>query len=92
MDNIATNKQYPKLSKSTSGYVELEPFKNADLNTGYFCNNCIYFIKDNHCAIVQDSGPDVNGKESGIIAPYGSCDLWYPNEEVESGGATKKSI
>ena len=40
-----------------------------------------YFIKDNHCAIVEDSGPDVNGKESGIIAPYGLCTLWNPNEE-----------
>lgn len=82
MDNIATDKQYPKLSKCTSGYVEEESFKNADLQTGYFCNNCAYFIRDNHCAIVQDGGPDVNGKESKIIAPYGSCDLWYSNKEV----------
>ncbi|HEX2305125.1 MAG TPA: hypothetical protein VHH33_02450 [Nitrososphaeraceae archaeon] len=78
MSNIPTDKQYPKLPKTTSGYVEHEPFKNAKLDAGYFCNNCTYFIKDNHCAIVQDSGSDVNGEESGIIAPYGSCDLWYP--------------
>ncbi|MGA8105306.1 MAG: hypothetical protein WB815_01535 [Nitrososphaeraceae archaeon] len=80
MGNIDTNKPYPKLSKCTSGYVEEESFKNATLNAGYFCHNCTYFIKDNSCAIVQDSGPDVNGNESGIIAPYGSCDLWYPNK------------
>jgi hypothetical protein len=81
MENIATDKQYPKLSKASSGYLEIEQFKNADLHTGYFCYNCIYFIKDNHCAIVEDTGPDVNGKESVIIAPYGVCTLWAPNEE-----------
>jgi hypothetical protein len=81
LENIPTDKQYPKLSKSTSGYIEIELFKNADLHTGYFCYNCTYFIKDNHCAIVQDEGPDVDGEESGTIAPYGVCTLWYPNEE-----------
>jgi hypothetical protein len=80
-ENITTDKQYPKLSKATSGYLEIEHFKNADLHTGYFCYNCTYFIKDNHCAIVQDSGPDVNGEESGTIAPYAVCTLWYPNEQ-----------
>jgi hypothetical protein len=80
-ENITTDKQYPKLSKATSGYLEIEQFKNADLHTGYFCYNCTYFIKDNHCAIVQDSGPDVNGEESGTIAPYAVCTLWYPNEQ-----------
>jgi hypothetical protein len=92
MDNIDTNMPYPKISKCTSGYVEEESFNNPNLGTGYFCNNCTYFINDKQCAIVKDSGPDVNGKESGIIAPYGSCDLWVPNKEVESDGATKKSI
>ena len=81
MENIPTDKQYPKLSKSTSGYIKIESFKNADIHTGYFCYNCTYFIKDNHCAIVQDGGPDVNGEESGTIAPYGVCTLWYPNEQ-----------
>ena len=80
-NTIPHDKQYPKLSKATSGYVEVEHFKNADLHTGYFCYNCTYFIKGNHCAIVEDSGPDVNEKESGIIAPYGICTLWDPNEE-----------
>jgi hypothetical protein len=79
--NIPTDKQYPKLSKATAGYTEIEHFKNADLHTGYFCYNCIYFIKANHCAIVKDDGPDVNAKESGIISQYGICTLWYPNEQ-----------
>ena len=26
-------------------------------------------------------GPDVNDKESGIIATYGICTLWYPDED-----------
>ena len=78
---IATDKQYPKLSKAASGYLEIDHFKNADLHTGYFCYKCTYFIKDNHCAIVEDTGPDVNGRESGIIAPHGLCTLWDPNEE-----------
>lgn len=30
MENIATDKQYPKLSKASSGYLEIEHFKNAD--------------------------------------------------------------
>jgi hypothetical protein len=81
-NTIPTDKPYPKLSKATAGYVENEYFKNADLNAGYFCNNCLYFIKESHCAIVKDSGPDVDEKESGIISPYGVCTLWFPNTEA----------
>ena len=77
---IATDKQYPKLSKAASGYLEIDFFKNADLHTGYFCYNCTYFVKDQHCAIVEDHGPDVNAQESGVIAPHGLCTLWDPNE------------
>ena len=85
-NNIPTDKQYPKLSKAASGYLEIEHFKNADLHIGYFCYNCTYFIKgnnnnNNHCAIVEGNGPDVYGRESGVIAPYGVCTLWDPNEE-----------
>jgi hypothetical protein len=80
-NQIPTDKQYPKLSKATSGYLEIDYFKNADLHSGYFCYNCTYFIKEgNHCAIVEDSGPDVREQESGIIAPFGICTLWDPNE------------
>lgn len=79
---IPTEKWYPKLSKATSGYFETDVFRNADLHTGYFCYNCIYFIKnDNHCAIVKDSGPDVDGKVSGTIAPHGVCTLWNPDAQ-----------
>ena len=77
---IPKDNDYPKLSKATSGYVENPYFKNADLNKGYFCNDCLYFINGNDCAIVKKDGPDVDGKESGIIAPYGICTLWYPDE------------
>lgn len=79
---IPTNKQFPKLSKATSGYLEIEMFRNSDLKTGYFCDNCMYYLSDNRCAVVENTGPDVRGEESGRIAPYGVCTLWNPNEEV----------
>lgn len=79
-NNIATDRHYPKLSKAASGYLEIELFKNVDMHTGYFCYNCVYFIKENHCALVQNGGADINGKVSGMIAPYGVCSLWVPNE------------
>jgi hypothetical protein len=41
---IATDRQYHKLSKAVSGYLEIDHFKNADLHTGYFCYNCIYWM------------------------------------------------
>ena len=78
---IPTDRQYPKLSKAASGYLEVELFKNADLHAGYFCYNCTYFIKDHHCAIVEDTGLDVNAEESGVIEPHGLCTLWGPNEK-----------
>jgi hypothetical protein len=70
-----------KLSKVTVRYMEMEEFKDSDHHTGYFCYNCIYFIKPNHCAIVTDEGSDVYGKISGEIARYGICALWEPNKE-----------
>ncbi|MFL6394238.1 MAG: hypothetical protein ACJ708_06220 [Nitrososphaeraceae archaeon] len=70
-----------KLAKVTARYVEMEEFKDSDHHTGYFCYNCIYFMKPNHCAIVTDEGPDVYDKSSGEIAPYGICALWEPNKE-----------
>ncbi len=79
-ENIDIKKPYPKISKATSGYLQIDLFRNSDLHTGYFCYDCLYYIKDNKCAIVQNLGPDVQGNESGIIAPHGICTLWYPNE------------
>ncbi len=70
-----------KLTKACSGYMEFINFKNSDTHTGYFCYNCIYFIKPNHCAIVTDEGQDINGNVSNEIAPHGICSVWTPNEK-----------
>ena len=77
---IPKDKDYPRLSKATSGYVENQYFEKSDLSRGYFCYDCLYFINGNDCAIVRKDGPDVNGEESGTIAPHGVCTLWMPNE------------
>jgi hypothetical protein len=78
-----------KLSKATSGYLEIEHFKNADLHTGYFCYNCAYLSKI-ITAIVEDSGPDVNGKESEVIAPYGLCTCIIIYRRINLGYALSK--
>jgi hypothetical protein len=70
-----------KLAKTTARYIEMEEFKDSDHHTGYFCYNCIYFMKPNHCAIVTDEGPDAYGTSSGEIAPHGICAIWEPNKE-----------
>jgi hypothetical protein len=70
-----------KLAKVTARYMEMEQFKDSDHHTGYFCYNCIYFMKPNHCALVTEEGPDVYDKTSGEIAPHGICALWEPNEK-----------
>lgn len=69
-----------KLTKACSGYMELNNFKDSDTHRGYFCYNCVYFLKPNHCAIVTDEGQDVHGKISNEIASYGICSLWTPNK------------
>jgi hypothetical protein len=79
-----------KLAKVTVRYIEMEQFKDSDHHTGYFCYNCIYFMKPNHCAIVTDEGADVYDKTSGEIAPHGICALWEPNEnEIHSSSQGK---
>lgn len=45
-----------------------------------FCKAITDFVKGNHCAIVEDGGPDIRELESGTIAPHGVCTLWHPNE------------
>ena len=78
-----------KLAKATTRYMEMEEFKDSDRHAGYFCYNCMYFIKPNHCAIVTDEGQDAYGMTSGQIAPYGICALWEPNkEEIRSSSST----
>lgn len=69
-----------KLTKVSSRYWEISAFKDSDTHKGYFCYNCIYYMKPNHCAIVTDEGQDVEGNVSNVIAPYGVCSLWTPNE------------
>ena len=73
--------QLNKLTKVSSGYMALKNFKNSDMHRGYFCYNCIYFMKPNHCAIVTDEGQDLYGKTSNEISAYGICSLWTPNEK-----------
>lgn len=73
--------EHNKLTKVTSGYMEVEEFKDSDTHKGYFCYNCEYFIKPNHCMIVTDEGQDLTGKVSGSILPYAVCSIWTPNEK-----------
>jgi hypothetical protein len=73
--------EHNKLTKVTSGYFEIDKFKDADTHTGYFCYNCEYFIKPEHCMIVTDEGQDLDGNISGKILPYAGCNLWTPNEK-----------
>ena len=80
-----------KLAKVTARYMEMEQFKHSDHHTGYFCYNCIYFMKPNHCAIVTDEGPDVYDKTSGEIASHGICALWEPNENEIHASSIKSS-
>jgi hypothetical protein len=70
-----------KLKKKTVRYTELQQFKESDHHKGYFCYNCIYFMKPSSCAIVSSQGLDFNGNSSGIIAPHGICSIWEPNEK-----------
>ncbi len=70
-----------KLPKVAARYIEIEQFSSLDTNRGYFCYNCVYFMKPHHCYIVTDEGLDIRGNSSGIIAPHGLCSLWMPNEK-----------
>src|SRR3954451_9807658 len=74
-----------KLPKIAARYIELEQFKDLDHHKGYFCYNCVYFVKPHHCAIVTDEGMDIMGRSSEIIAPHGLCSMWIPNEKEIHG-------
>src|SRR5918992_3532621 len=79
-----------KLPKVAARYIELEQFKDSDHHKGYFCYNCLYFVKPYHCAVVTDEGMDILGRSSGVIAPHGLCSLWMPNEkEIHGSGAAR---
>ena len=73
--------EHNKLTKVTSGYKEIDEFKDSDTHTSYFCYNCEYFIKPEHCMIVTDEGQDLDGNISGKILPYAGCNLWTPNNK-----------
>ena len=80
VDNLT---KFKKRSKLQASYIEYDKFADSNLHEGYFCYNCIYWMSTSggKCMLVEDKGPDVNGRESGIIAPHGLCTLWDPNEE-----------
>ena len=83
--------QQKKLTKVSARYIELEQFKDSDHHKGYFCYNCLYFVKPYHCALVTDEGMDILGRSSGVIAPHGLCSLWMPNEkEIHGSGAAAR--
>jgi hypothetical protein len=69
-----------KLAKVNARYLDMEQFRDSDLEVGYFSYNCIYFMKPNHCAIVADDGADAFGKTSNEIAPYHTAFVRYGNQ------------
>jgi hypothetical protein len=71
-DNISKFKKFNKLKAS---YIEYDRFSDSNLHEGYFCYNCIYWINTSggKCMLVEHEGPDVLGKVSDVIAPYGCC-------------------
>ncbi len=75
MDNMT---KFQKQSKLKAGYIERDEFKNSNLQKGFFCYNCIYWIDmtGGKCMIVDDKGPDLFGKGSDVIAPHGCCSVY----------------
>ena len=69
VDNLSKFKKFSKLKAS---YVEYDKFNDSNLHEGYFC---FYWISASggKCMLVEDSGPDVLGKVSDVIAPHGCC-------------------
>jgi hypothetical protein len=63
--------KFQKFSKLKASYIEYDKFADSNLHEGYFCYNCIYWINASggKCMLVEDSGPDVLGKVSDVIAP-----------------------
>ena len=72
VDNVS---KFQKLSKLKAGYFERDEFKNSNLQKGFFCYNCIYWIDitGGKCMVVDNKGPDLFGNVSDVIAPYGCC-------------------
>lgn len=82
-DVVGNITKFQKQSKLQSAYLERDEFKTANLDSGYFCYNCIYWVDSmgGRCMIVSDEGPDVFGKVSGVIAPHGCCNGYQPNND-----------
>lgn len=69
-----------RLAKVNARYLDMEQFRDSDLEAGYFSYNCIYFMKPNHCAIVSDDAVEAFGKASNETAPHSICALWELNK------------
>jgi hypothetical protein len=78
VDNLSKFKKFTKLRAS---YIEYDKFSDSNLHEGYFCYNCIYWINagGGKCMLVEESGHDVLGKASDVIAPHGCCSGYEPN-------------
>jgi hypothetical protein len=78
VDNLSKFKKFTKLRSS---YIEYDKFSDSNLHEGYFCYNCIYWInaRGGKCMLVEESGHDVLGKASDVIAPHGCCSGYEPN-------------
>ena len=82
--------QQKKITKVGARYIQLEEFRDSDHHRGYFCYNCVYFVKPHHCAIVTDEGIDIQGHTSGVIAPHGLCSIWTPNNGEIHGNTSSR--
>ena len=80
-DTMGNVTKFQKLSKLKAGYFEREEFKNSNLQKGFFCYNCIYWIdmSGGKCMIVDDKGQDTFGNVSDVIAPHGCCNGYEPD-------------
>ena len=80
-DILGNVTKFQKQSKLKSGYLERDEFKASNLQKGFFCYNCIYWIDmtGGKCMIVDDKGPDVFGNISDVIAKHGCCNGYEPN-------------
>ena|ERR1044072_5592617 len=80
-DIIDNTTKFQKQSKLKSGYIERDEFKHSNLQKGFFCYNCIYWVDlgGGKCMIVNNKGPDSFGKVSDVIAPHGCCSLYEPD-------------
>ncbi|SRR5690606_11236970 len=79
--NIDNLTKFKKRSKLQASYAEYDKFVDSNLHEGYFCYNCIYWMNQSggRCMLVENSGQDVLGKVSSVIAPHGCCMAYEAN-------------